>query len=152
MIATVWAILGLLLIVSEFVVPQFVVFFFGAGALLNSLLVAVIAPLRSHIPLQIALWLVTSGFSLAFLRRYASRWFRGESFHADNSAITGKTATVIETIGDETPGRVRFGGTTWQASSLEGPIRKGTTVTILQKDGLSLIVTAEELLSDSRND
>lgn len=152
MLTTIWAVLGLLLILSEFIVPQFVIFFFGAGALVNALLVTVLPFLRPRIPLQIVIWLVTSGFSLAFLRRYASRWFKGEAFHQDDSEILGRTGTVTEAIGDDTPGRVRFGGTTWQAKSLEGPIETGSVVTVLQKEGLVLVVTRGDLLHDSLPD
>ena len=62
-----WAILGLLLVLAEFVVPQFVVFFFGIGALLNALLVALFPGLSGRIPAQLLLWIVTSSVSLGLL-------------------------------------------------------------------------------------
>jgi membrane protein implicated in regulation of membrane protease activity len=145
-----WAVVGLLLILSEFVVPQFVVFFFGLGALLNALLVALIPGLETRIPLQIALWALTSGVSLAFLRRYAARWFRGEDREpgAAGEDAAGKTGVVTERISPDHPGRIRFRGTTWQAKSFDETIAEGTTVTILQKESLAYIVTAGDLLEE----
>jgi membrane protein implicated in regulation of membrane protease activity len=145
-----WAVVGLLLILSEFVVPQFVVFFFGLGALLNALLVALIPGLETRIPLQIALWALTSGVSLAFLRRYAARWFRGEDRQpgAAGEDAAGKTGVVTERISPDHPGRIRFRGTTWQAKSFDETIAEGTTVTILQKESLAYIVTAGDLLEE----
>ncbi|MEX2443391.1 MAG: NfeD family protein [Alkalispirochaeta sp.] len=150
MSAGLWAVIGLVLILSEFAVPQFVVFFFGLGALLNALLVALIPGLQPRIPLQIALWAVTSGVSLAFLRRYAARWFRGDDLEpgAEGDDATGKTAVVTERIAPDHPGRIRFRGTTWQAKSFDETIVEGTTVTILQQESLAYIVTAGDLLEE----
>ena len=38
----IWAILGLLLILVEFFVPQFVIFFFGVGALVTAAVTALV--------------------------------------------------------------------------------------------------------------
>ena len=150
MSAGLWAVIGLVLILSEFAVPQFVVFFFGLGALLNSLLVALIPGLQPRIPLQIALWAVTSGVSLAFLRRYAARWFRGDDLKpgTEGDDATGQTAIVTDPITPDHPGRIRFRGTTWEARSFDETIAEGTTVTILQQESLAYIVTAGDLLEE----
>ncbi len=146
MIGTIWAVAGLLLVLSEFVVPQFVVFFFGAGALLNALLVTVVPPLRSRITVQLLLWFLTSGVSLWLLRRYVAGWFRGDDYVGEDESALGKTGTVVETIPEGGSGRVRFGGTTWQAQCLEGAIDEGATVTVLEKRGVTLVVTPGDLL------
>jgi len=148
--AGLWAVIGLVLILAEFAVPQFVVFFFGLGALLNSLLVALIPGLQPRIPLQIALWAVTSGVSLAFLRRYAARWFRGDDLKpgTEGDDATGQTAIVTDPITPDHPGRIRFRGTTWEARSFDETIAEGTTVTILQQESLAYIVTAGDLLEE----
>ncbi len=142
--------IGLVLILSEFAVPQFVVFFFGLGALLNALLVALVPGLQPRIPLQILLWAVTSGVSLAFLRRYAARWFRGDDLKpgTEGDNATGETAVVTERIAPTQPGRIRFRGTTWEAKSFDETIAEGTTVTILQQESLAYIVTAGDLLEE----
>lgn len=150
MSAGLWAVIGLLLILSEFAVPQFVVFFFGLGALLNALLVVLIPGLEPRIPLQIVLWALTSGVSLAFLRRYAARWFRGDDIKPGTEGVdaAGETAVVTEEISPDHPGRIRFRGTTWQAKTFDETIAEGKTVTILQKESLAYIVTAGDLLKE----
>lgn len=145
-----WAVLGLLLILSEFAVPQFVVFFFGLGALVNAALVALLPGLEARLPLQLLIWAGTSGVSLGLLRRYAARWFRGENRTpgAPDNSEAGKTAEVVDPIGPEADGRIRFRGTTWQARAYGETIPAGATVTILQKESLVYIVTAGDLLGE----
>ena len=151
-ISAIWAIIGLLLVLSEFAVPQFVVFFFGLGAILNAFLVLIVPGLASRIPLQILVWAFTSGVSLAFLRRYAARWFRGDEIREMEDRDAGRTASVLEEIRPDKPGRVTYHGTSWRAISYDETIGVGETVTILKKENLSLIVTAGDLLGESESD
>ncbi len=146
--ATVWAVIGFVLVLAEFAVPQFVVFFFGLGALINALLVAVVPGLSGRFPLQLALWVATSTLSLALLRRWAARWFRGEKRDAIEEAShdAGEIATVVEKIAAGKPGRIRHKGTTWQAIAYDETIDVGDTVTILEKRNLTYVVTAGDLL------
>ena len=140
MVPLIWAFLGLLMVVSEFFVPEFVIFFFGLGALLNSALVALF-PMLS-IPLQILTFLGFSAASLFGLRRYVSRWFRGRAFsEEDQKEYLGKSARVIEAIEPEKPGRIRFGGTTWVAESYTEYFRPGDRVEIIKRDGMHFVVT-----------
>lgn len=149
--ASFWAVLGLLLVLSEFVVPQFVVFFFGLGALLTALLSLIVPGLAGRLPLQILLWAAASGVSLGLLRRYGAPWFRGETRRPGGDATdgAGTTAEVIEAIAPDAPGRIRFRGTTWRARAFDETIPVGATVTILQKESLTYIVTAGDLLGET---
>lgn len=137
------------MILAEFIVPQFVVFFFGVGALVNALLVVLLPPIASRIPLQLAVWALTSSLSLFALRRYAAAWFRGKGGAPDEDSDAGRTAEVIEAITPEVPGRIRFAGTTWKAVSYDETIPVGSTVTILKKENLSYIVARGDLLGES---
>ncbi|MDA3951692.1 MAG: NfeD family protein [Spirochaeta sp.] len=146
----IWAVIGLLLILSEFVVPQFVVFFFGVGALLNAALLALLPGLSDRIPLQLLIWAGTSGLSLALLRRYAARWFKGDEQHTDTDTDAGRTAVVLEEISPDSPGRINFHGTSWRATAFDETIAPGETVTILTKDNLSYTVTAGTLVGPGK--
>jgi membrane protein implicated in regulation of membrane protease activity len=137
----VWAVIGLLFIGLEFAIPGFVIFFFGAGALITSVLSAIVPGLRSSIALQILIWLGTSSLSLAFLRKYLSKVFRGRTLIDTGEESSGKTAEVIERITPDSPGRVHFQGTSWKASSYTETLEKGETVTVLKQEGLTLIVS-----------
>jgi inner membrane protein len=142
MLPLIWAIAGLALILSEFIVPEFVIFFFGLGALLNSLLIALIPRLAGSIPLQIIIWLGFSTLSLFGFRRYFARWFKGRKFVEDDQAeLVGEKADVLEDITPETPGRIRFGGTSWPAYSLDESFKKGEKVSIIRREGMRYLVT-----------
>lgn len=146
----VWAVLGGALLLAEFAMPELVVVFFGLGALVNAFLIALIPALRGNIPLQITLWAATSGIALAFLRRYAARWFRGDGPEIRPAGV-GETAYVVEAISPEHPGRIRYRGTTWQARSVQETIPAGSTVTLLEKQNLTYLVTRENLLDSDQS-
>jgi len=146
----IWAFIGLLFIGLEFAIPGVVIVFFGAGALITSLLTAIIPGLKSSVVLQIFLWLGTSSLSLAFLRKYLSKVFRGKTLPDDGSDASGKTAEVIERITPEEDGRVHFQGTTWKASSYTEILEKGEKATVLKQEGLTLIVS--KALLEEEND
>lgn len=137
----VWAFIGLVMIGLEFLIPGLVIIFFGAGALITSILTAIIPGLKSGIGWQIVLWLGASGLSLAFLRKYLSKVFRGKTLIDTGEKPSGKTAKVTERITPDNPGRVHFEGTTWKASSYTETLNKGETVTVLKQEGLTLIVS-----------
>ena len=142
MLPLIWAIAGLALILSEFIVPEFVIFFFGLGALLNSLLIALVPPLAGSIPWQIIIWLGFSTLSLFVFRRYFSRWFKGRKFVEDDQAeLVGEMAEVLEDITPEKQGRIRFGGTSWTAYSLDESFKKGEEVAIIRREGMKYLVT-----------
>lgn len=145
----IWAILGLLLILVEFFVPQFVIFFFGVGALVTAAVTALVPGFIDRVPAQFLLWAATSLLSMAVMRRYVSRWFQGETADATTPEEIGRTATVVEPIAPERPGRIRFGGTTWEASSFDEELAVGASVTIIDKNNLEYIVTGTKLTSDS---
>lgn len=142
MLPLIWAVAGLALILAEFVVPEFVIFFFGLGALLNSLLIALIPRLAGSILAQIVIWLGFSSLTLFAFRRYFSRWFKGKRFVTDDqSELVGEKATVLEDISPDLPGRIRFGGTSWVAYSLDDSFSKGDTVSIIRREGMRYLVT-----------
>jgi len=137
----IWALIGLLFIGLEFAFPGFVVFFFGVGALITSLLSAIIPGLKSSMIPQILIWLGTSSLSLAFLRKYLAKVFRGRMLVGSGDEASGKTAEVLERITPDTPGRVHFQGTTWKALSYTETLEKGEIVTVLKQEGVTLIVS-----------
>ena len=153
MASLVWAILGLVLIGSEFIVPEFVIFFFGLGALAMSLLTALLPGLGVQIPIQIVLWLAMSGVSLFALRRTFSRVFKGTLFDRSGDLDAGgRTARVTERIEPDKPGRISYHGTTWKAISYDESIDAGETVEILKKEGMSFLVTRSMLDVFESND
>ncbi|MFP4567017.1 MAG: NfeD family protein [Spirochaetaceae bacterium] len=147
----VWSVIGLVAILSEFVVPEFVMFFVGIGALGTAGLVALSPGIGASIPLQVLSWIVLTALSLIALRRRFRNAFSGTIFDrsARESAATGKKAVVTEAISPETPGRVRFQGTTWRAVSYDEDLAEGDHVEILKQEGMTVIVTKSFLFPDS---
>lgn len=146
----IWLILGLLMIGAEFLIPGFVIFFFGVGAIVLSVLTWLIPGLRSNYVLQLILWLASSGLTLAFLRKFFGKIFRGrEQKDTGEDEFVFKTAEVIEPISQNKPGRVSFQGTTWKAIAFDETIKSGDMVEILKKENLTLIVRK---LYDTKDD
>lgn len=146
----IWAVSGILMVLSEFVVPGFVIFFFGLGALLNALLTWLVPGVSGRIPLQILLWLATSGLSLGLLRRFFARVFRGTLVDVtDDSEYVGKHGTVVEPVAPDKPGRVAFQGTTWRAISYDEMLEVGQEVEIIKKESMSFVVSSDLMSEES---
>ena len=136
---------GLLLMVLETVVPGGVAGFLGLGGL-------VIAGLRA-VGLLVDPWtaLVTwvflsVGLTIA-LRPLAMRFVRGEvslGLTNEDAEAMGQTVDVVEAVGEEEPGRIRFRGAEWDARTVEGRLPEGARATLLYRDNLTWIVEAAD--------
>ena len=137
-----WAVAGIVLILAELAVPAFVLVWFGLGALLVALVVAV-AP-AIDLTAQLALWLVVS-LALVVL------WFRVFKRNQHKTRIGMADADVIGEVGllarDVAPfekGEVRFqkpllGTDTWPCIADEA-IKAGERVKVLAVEGSFLKV------------
>jgi membrane protein implicated in regulation of membrane protease activity len=114
----------------EFLVP--------AAAAFVVALVSMIPGVGNLYLLQTAVWLALSAAGLAVFWRKLRALKRPKGGPAQES-VAGKTAVVTEALTDTAPGRVRFQGTTWVASSAEA-VPVGAAVEILGQDGLTLSV------------
>lgn len=136
-----WIAVGLLLVLFEFVIPGFIIFFFGIGAILTGLLKFLIP---MELDVQIILFAVLSVILLFGLRRFFPKVFRGENARSgplppDTEDCTGQSARVAEPIAPGHAGKVEFQGSLWNAESdsAHGP---GETVTVVRRDNITLIV------------
>jgi membrane protein implicated in regulation of membrane protease activity len=136
---------GLLLMVLETVVPAGVAGFLGLGGL-------VIAGLRALGLLldpwtAVITWVFLSvGLTIA-LRPLAMRFVRGEtslSLTDEDAEAMGETVMVVEQVGEEEPGRIRYRGATWEARAVEGTLPKGAEAALLYRDNLTWIVEAAD--------
>ena len=132
-----WAVAGVALILAELAVPAFVLIWFGLGALLVSLVVALAGELA--LSAQLGLWLVAS---LAF----TGVWFKVFKPGQTKTRIGGSDSQVIGEIGlltrDVAPfekGEVRFqkpilGGEVWACLS-DDSIAAGARVKLVSVEG-----------------
>lgn len=139
----VWAIVGVLCIGLEMLMPGFVIFFFGIGALLTALF-SLLPFITGLIWLQVLIFVFMSVLSLIVLRRRFTRIFAGTVFdsrHADPEETgAGETAEVIETVNPHADGRIRFRGTTWPARTRSGTIAAGARAIVIERDGMTYII------------
>ena len=147
---TFWAIAGMVLIGVEFLLPGFVVVFFGVGALATALLTAVLPALRTDLAAQVLIWAGSSGLSLLALRRYLKPIFVGFRNRGGAEDLHGNSAEVVEPIEPGRPGRVRVHGTTWKATSHADSFLVGDIVDIVRNDSLTLEVTRSVMEEVSR--
>lgn len=136
-----WALFGLVLIGSEVFIPGFVIFFFGFGALLTSLLTALLPGLKTEYALQAVIWALSSGLTLGIFRKFFAKIFKGKVLKGGTDSEIGKRAVVVEKITPDSPGRIRYKGTTWKALSYTETFGEGETVEILKEEDLAFYVT-----------
>ncbi len=132
----IWFVVGLVLILLEFVIPSLVIVFFGLGAWVSAIAVAIFPGMAFWV--QMMIFTVFSVLSLVLLRRALK-----ERFFADHEGVDdyiGKTAVVEVAIKDG-EGKVNYRGVSWTAEAKED-IPKGSKVKIVGKDSIVLNVEA----------
>lgn len=134
-----WFLLGLVLMLSELVLPGFVIMFFGIGAWITAL--CIFFGVADQFNVQLVIFLASSVLSLVFFRKHGKRYFTGKvSAKLDDiDDVKGARAVVVEDISLQRPGKVEFHGTNWNATA-EQEIAKGTPVEILERQNLTLKV------------
>lgn len=136
-----WVVMGLLLILSEWFIPSFIVFFFGLGALVVAFLTAV--GLVSSLPVQLALLPIVGVTLLLLLRKHCQRWMKGsvsdggDTDHDDTSLI-GQRA-VVQSDFSQGHGTVLLNGSRWQARS-EDLLVEGDAAIVVGHKSITLTV------------
>lgn len=136
-----WILLGLVLVGAEMFIPGFVIFFFGMGAVLTGLAAAILPFIKSSAAAQGILWIAATAFFMGFFRKKFAGIFKGTILNRQIESHVGKSAEVIEPITPDTPGRVRYQGTSWSAMSYTEKFDKGDEVDIVEEKGLTFIVS-----------
>ena len=136
-----WLILGIVLLVSEFFLPGFIIFFFGVAACAVSV-ITFGAP-KLGLAWQILIFAIFSVILLVLSRRYIPSVFRGNNsiceVDIDLDDVSGATAISVTDIQPDGQGKVEFRGTLWNAMSGE-EIKCGECVRIISRKNITLIV------------
>lgn len=131
----IWFILGVALAFLELTMPGFVVLFFGIGCWATAAVV-LIWPLT--LTQQLLVFILTSLCCIVFLRKWCMKIFTGRSSKQTETDYDdfprGEQARVVQRIGPQARGRIRFRGTLWDAASDE-EIEKEETVEIVSFAG-----------------
>jgi membrane protein implicated in regulation of membrane protease activity len=138
-----WAFVGggLALMLLETLVPGGIAFFLGVGGILVG---GVRAVGLLHDPLTaVVTWIfLSSGLTIA-LRPFVLQFVQGETslgLTDEDAEAMGQTVKVVEEVGPESPGRIRFRGATWEARTLEGTLPEGADAQLLYRDNLTWVV------------
>ena len=139
MMATMWLILGLILMGTELITPGFVLFFFGLSALTVG---GVVYFFPLEVLWQVLLFAALSVVYLLALRRIFKRTFTGRTGDARQAFddFAGQMAVVTQPIAENALGKVEFRGAAWTAAA-DMPIAAGTRVRIERKESLTLFVS-----------
>ncbi|RYF17843.1 MAG: NfeD family protein [Flavobacteriales bacterium] len=137
-ISVVWFVIGFVFFLLEFVVPGFILFFFGVAAWVVALLTLVV---DVSLNVQLIIFLATAILTVALLRKWLSNkigmYREGPKTLEDE--YVGKQALAETAMGPGKNGKVEFRGTSWDASS-EDYIEAGQNVLITETRSILLIV------------
>jgi inner membrane protein len=138
-----WFLVGLVLLLSELMMPGFVIVFFGVGAWITAALVAF--GLLPNFNAQLLVFLISSLLALVLFRKRGKKYFEGSVSGAMKPGdpfdeIKGQRAVAISAITPKGPGgQVEYHGTPWSAES-DVPIAAGQPVEIVERNNLVLRV------------
>ncbi|HUX40149.1 MAG TPA: NfeD family protein [Rectinemataceae bacterium] len=139
--ALVWAIVGVALVIAELMSMSFVLVFFGVGALLTALLVAL--KILSGFYAPIVVFSVASLALMALMRSFVKRRFSG---HKDMMPdYLGQVLLVVKDIPAGGEGTVSWRGSEWLAFADETTgIAAGDRARVIGRDGIRLMVERVE--------
>ncbi len=136
----IWFIIGLVLLLLEFVFPGLVLIFFGIGAWVTAIAAYFF---DVSIDAQLLTFIASSLISLATLRKLLKEKYMDVGGDADNHLaedFIGKRATAIQSFKANRNGKVEFRGSTWEATSSKD-VQEGQQVIITGINSIKLIVT-----------
>lgn len=141
----IWMLLGIFLILAEFVVPGLVVVFFGFSALIVGLLIW--AGMPGEGPLPFVVFAAVSLGTLLLLRKQCKSWFVGKSIGSqiagEDDDFLGREAVVASGFDNARAqaGRVTYRGTQWDARTKEETqLKTGDPVKIIGRKDSVLII------------
>jgi len=137
----IWFLIGLVLLIMEFVSRGLIIAFFGVGAWIVAL-VCLITDIEVNT--QLIIFIISSVLSLLCMRKWLKGIFLGHTGSKQNlkenlEEFIGQKAVVKEKIIPKSGGKVEFHGTNWIAEADE-EIAEGVMVRIISKDNITLKV------------
>ena len=142
-----WVAIGILIILTELLVTGIVAVFFGIGAIVTGIAIALGLPATGATPF--VLFSGVSVASLVLLRKRFAEGFQGGATGEGSGGVgddfIGRDARVTSGFGslDQGRGEVDFRGAAWAARS-DHELAEGALVVITGRDNLTLIVAPQE--------
>lgn len=144
-IATIWIIVGIVLILSELMATSIVAVFFGIAAIIVGLLLNI--GLIESYSVQYLLFGVLSLALLFTARGRCKRWFVG--YTADNTEQQSRLAddigrrVTVHSDFNHGAGRVILNGVQWDAESVD-ELKAGDVAFVVANHGIKLVVSASK--------
>ena len=131
-----WALLGVLLMLAELLLPFFVLIWFGLGALIIAFLVWLMPSL--HLTAELILWMIFSSALIVFWFKIYKPYCKTKSGQSSAQAI-GEVGLLIESVKPFGKSRVRFqvpllGTEIWECVS-DDTLDAGERVQVISVDG-----------------
>ena len=140
----VWIVSGAAMILAEFLFSGFIVVFFGLGAVIAGIAIALGIPGSGGLPFII--FSVSSIILLLVARNHMKTWFKGDLVEEKNTdidtGIIGDSVEVISGFDESSPGYgiVSYRGSNWNARSETEIHQTGTRLQVVDRESNVLIV------------
>lgn len=139
---TFWWLVGITLMLAEFILPGLVSIFLGLAAITVALLLHF--EWIHHIDHQVIVWCLTSIVYIFTLRLLVMKFYPMDTFKQnidEDLDVFGQQAIVTVAIPNHGEGRIRHDDSTWKARSKTGQeIAQGERVTIVGRNNITWLV------------
>lgn len=135
----IWLVISLFFFILEIATSGFLVFWFGIGGLIATLLSVFV----DNVVIQTLVFLITSTILIIFTKPLVSKFSKPEQIVKTNAySVEGKIGKVTKDIEPvEGRGQVIIDGETWSAKSFDDSfIPKGTEIKVESLNGVKVIV------------
>lgn len=137
-----WMVLGIVLILAELALPIFVLVWFGLGALLMGVMVALVP--QASLTLQVATWTIASLAMVVLWFRIFKPGFHKTRIGRADANVIGEVGLLVQEVEPFRKGQVRFqkpmlGADLWDCIADE-KISSGARVKVLGVEGSLLKV------------
>ena len=134
----IWLIIAILFFILEMMGPGFLLFWFGVGALITT----IVSIFVDNVIIQIGVFAISSTLLLFCTKPFVKKVTKNETVLTNVYSIIGKNGIVTKEINTlKGSGQIKINEELWSAkSSTNDIIPEGTTVTVLQIDGVKALV------------
>lgn len=145
----IWLIIAGVCFVIEMMTVGFLVFWFGVGALLTTI-VSLIFP--DNIVLQTSIFVVSSTLLIFLTKPLVKKLSKSDKKIATNAySVIGKKGIVTQDINEtHGVGQIKVAGEVWSAKTTDGSIiEKGTQIEVINIDGVKAVVEPVSVKADA---
>jgi membrane protein implicated in regulation of membrane protease activity len=142
--AVFWFVIGFGLFLLEFIIPGFILFFFGVGAWIVAIVTLFV---DISLDTQLIIFITSSILTILLFRKWVKKIILTRKFTSEiEDEFIGKPGIAETMIAPGKNGKIVFKGTSWDAKS-EDVIQSGENVIVIGNESILLIVKSTKNLS-----